>query len=334
MRFEDEFIGSCLCWDDFWRRATSLATDAEKGATFERLTQLYLQTAPEYQSTLRAVWTLAEVPTDVRTRLHLVKRDEGIDLIAETRRGEYWAIQCKFRSNRDQPLTWRELSTFTSLAFVSCRGIALAVVAHTCSKPVGKRHLMGNTVEIGLDRWLSLDDEAWSLLQTKLNRKRPHPQPRTPMPHQQAAIEAATTHFVQNGAARGRLIMPCGTGKSLTAFWIAEALKTKSILVAVSSLALVRQSLADWTREYLARGIIPDWVCVCSDDTVGKLDEDEFVSEAYDLGIPTHTDPTEIAALIQRPRRQQREPAGPSIWLFSMRRTRQSGRTPGNLQRF
>ena len=48
--------------------------------------------------------------------------------------------------------------------------------------------------------------------------------------------------------------MPCGTGKSLTAYWIAEALKAKTILVAVPSLALVRQSLTDWTREFLAHG--------------------------------------------------------------------------------
>jgi hypothetical protein len=32
----------------------------------------------------------------------------------------------------------------------------LAVVAHTASKPVSKRHLMRNTTEIGLDRWHSL----------------------------------------------------------------------------------------------------------------------------------------------------------------------------------
>jgi predicted helicase len=195
VRSGDEFIRSCLCWDDFWNRATILATDTEKGAAFERLTQLYLQTAPEYQSVLRAVWTLSEVPSEVRVRLNLVKRDEGIDLIAETRHGGYWAIQCKFRSNQEQPLTRRELSTFTSLAFVACRDIALAVVAHTCSKPVGKRHLMGKTVEIGLDRWLSLDHEAWNLIRAKLaGQARPHPKPRSPILHQQAAIAEASLH--------------------------------------------------------------------------------------------------------------------------------------------
>src|SRR5262249_31408707 len=143
-----------------------------------------------------------------------------------TTRGEYWAIQCKFRSNRYGALTRRELSTFTSLAFVACRNIALAVVAHTSSKPIGKRHLMGRTVEIGLDRWLSLDNDknrSWTLIVERLKGRSARPEARLPRPHQRAAISAAVTHFTRDGATRGRLIMPCGTGKSLTAFWIAQA---------------------------------------------------------------------------------------------------------------
>ena len=80
--------------------------------------------------------------------------------------------------------------------------------------------------------------------------------------------------------------MPCGTGKSLTAFWIAEGLDAHAILVAVPSLALLKQSLADWTREYLARGEMPEWLCVCSDETVGEIDTDSPVRQTFDLGIP------------------------------------------------
>jgi predicted helicase len=239
------------------------------------------------------------VPPAVRRRLDLPSLDEGIDLIACTQHGQYWAIQSKFRSQRDKPLNRRELGTFTSLAFNTCSNIALAVVAHTASKPVSKRHLMRNTTEIGLDRWQSLDHEAWRLIIGKLRGRSARPEARSPRPHQRPAISAAKTHFVRDGASRGRLIMPCGTGKSLTAYWIAEALKAKTILVAVPSLALVRQSLTDWTREFLAHGVKPDWLCVCSDETVGDLEGDKFVGEVYDLGLPTHTDPTEIAVLLR-----------------------------------
>ena len=68
----------------------------------------------------------------------------------------------------------------------------------------------------------------------------------------------------------GKLIMPCGTGKSLIAYWITRELNVKSVIVAVPSLALVKQSLEDWTSEYLAEGIYPNWIAVCSDDSVGQ----------------------------------------------------------------
>ncbi len=160
---------------------------------------------------------------------------------------------------------------------------------------------MRNTVEIGLDRWQSLDQKAWRLIVAKLKGRSARPEIRRPKPHQQEAISAAKTHFIKDGATRGRLIMPCGTGKSLAAYWIAEALKAKTILVAVPSLALVRQSLKDWTREFLAHGVKPDWLCVCSDESVGNLERDELVGEVYDLGLPTHTDAKQIATLLRAP---------------------------------
>src|ERR1700686_1482284 len=99
----DRFIASCRSWDDFWDRARKVS-NAEKGTAFERLTQLYLQTAPEYRTKLHDVWLLRDVPREVRERLNLPgPRDEGIDLIARTRQGKYWAIQAKFRSERDKP---------------------------------------------------------------------------------------------------------------------------------------------------------------------------------------------------------------------------------------
>ena len=80
----DRFIASCNSWDDFWEQTKRLASDAEKGAAFERLVQLYLQTTPEYRTELQQVWLLREVTPDVRRRINLPSRDEGVDLIART----------------------------------------------------------------------------------------------------------------------------------------------------------------------------------------------------------------------------------------------------------
>ena len=176
MTWQDRLIASCTCWSDFWDRTNKLSTDGKKGAAFERLTQLYLQTTPEYRSELQHVWLLREIPPDICRRINLPSVDEGVDLIARTRRGEYWAIQAKLYSP-DEPLTRRKLGTFASLAFNTCNNIALAVVAHTSAKPISKRHLMRNTVEIGLDRWQSAD---WSLIVRNLKGKSARPPPRKP----------------------------------------------------------------------------------------------------------------------------------------------------------
>jgi len=105
-------------------------------------------------------------------------------------------------------------------------------------------------------------------------------------------------HFERGKATRGRLIMACATGKTLIALWIARMLKAKRILVAMPSLQLIKQGVEDWTREFLAHGEKPDWMCVCSDRTVGDLDGknvDEFVTYAYESGLPTESDSKDIA---------------------------------------
>jgi hypothetical protein len=76
MPWPDRFIASCRSWDDFWDRATKLS-NTEKGIAFERLTQLYLQTAPEYRTKLQNVWLLRDIPPAIRRRLNLPAPDEG-----------------------------------------------------------------------------------------------------------------------------------------------------------------------------------------------------------------------------------------------------------------
>jgi hypothetical protein len=52
---QDRLIASCKSWNEFWEQARDLST-SDKGAAFERLTQLYLQTEPEYKSKLKQAW--------------------------------------------------------------------------------------------------------------------------------------------------------------------------------------------------------------------------------------------------------------------------------------
>ena len=291
----DTLISKCRSWDEFVEMANSQAKTKDKGDLFERLTQVYLQTSPTYESKLKNVYLLSDktIPERLRNKLNLPDNDEGIDLICETRSGDYWSVQCKYKSDQSGALTHKELSTFTSLSFNTCKGISLGLVVHTATKPVRKSDLMPNVTEVGLEKWLEISDADWKRI-TKVCRsnKLEPPKKRKPRKHQKAAIADAKKHFIDKKQKRGKLIMPCGTGKSLTAYWIAQVLGAKSIIVAVPSLALVRQSLADWTAEYLAEGQIPEWLAVCSDVSVGSTnDADSTVASVYETGIPTN--PTE-----------------------------------------
>ena len=287
-------------WDEFFSHAITLR-EKEKGDIFETLTKLILTTRPEYILTLKNVWIQHEgIPKDIREKLNLPTSDEGIDIVAETFTGEFWAIQCKFKGQNQTP-TYKELSTFGNLANSYCKNISLALLVHTGEKGVKKRKLLGeNYSEIGLEFWLGLTNEDWERIHKKLKGQSVRPLPKTPRPHQEQAINGAIKHFIKNKRRRGRLIMPCGTGKSLTAFWIANALRAKSVVIAVPSLALIKQSLEDWTREFVAHkeDPRPEWLVICSDESTAKLDKDEFVSDAHSMGIPTTTNVEVISAFL------------------------------------
>ncbi len=270
------------------------------GSIFEYLTKLFLEVSPEYKTKLRKVFLLNEIPTAVKRKLKLPNTDEGIDLIAETFDNEYWAIQCKYRSDKTETLKVKgDLATFNNLAFTVCKNISHGLIAATVNRPPQKKQLL-NVGYILLNEWLKLDrdgGELFSQIKAKAIGKIVKPKKLIPRPHQKEAISKTISYFKSNE--RGKMIMPCGTGKSLTAFWIAEKMKPKSILIAVPSLALLQQTLKVWTREFLLNNIEPDWLCVCSDDTV-KEEQDDFVTFSADLGIKVDTDPRVIRNFLRK----------------------------------
>jgi predicted helicase len=156
---------------------------------------------------------------------------------------------------------------------------------------------MHNFVEIGPG---GLRQADWSLIRRTILENvpaRPNPStPTGPFDWQQTVIDKAVEHFRAN--ARGRAQLPCGTGKSLIAYFIANAMEARTMIVAVPSLNLVKQTVGVWLREEVARGRLTDWLCVASDDSVGKVDD--IADERPDLGLPTTTDENEIADWLHR----------------------------------
>ena len=91
--------------------------------------------------------------------------------------------------------------------------------------------------------------------------------------------------------------MACGTGKTLTSLFVRENLAAERTLVLVPSLSLMKQTMHVWT----ASAKVPfDKLPVCSDQTVGRSNDDAAVAHTSELGLPVTTDPRAIAAFLRR----------------------------------
>ena len=310
--YADKFISGFNSFEDFFEALTkidnkeSTPKQETKGHIFERFAKIYLLTEPTHSIRIRRLWHCWEIPEDIKQKIDHPESDEGIDLLAELNDGSYMSVQAKLRSNTNDTLTWDELSTFTALSFVTCSKIRYGLVITTCEQPLKKRNLVRD--KIGFELLSDLEEldqnqgEGWNRLRKSIKESRPlKPEPRSPKPYQLDAIEKTEIYFLkQSGNTRGKLIMPCGTGKSLTAFWISKTFNPKYILYLVPSLQLVKQTIKTWSREFLALGIQAEILPVCSDDTVRKIEDDEFISNIQELGIRSTTEKAEIQKFLTK----------------------------------
>jgi superfamily II DNA or RNA helicase len=304
-------IIDCSDWASFQKAVSSLP-NLEKGHAFEDFVFLSLQIQPRDTTKYKQVWKIRRtnriqdsVPVNVRQKLNLPEPDLGIDLLAETFDGEYHAIQCKYHSDTEDSVALKEVTQGVSLAFSHCKGISHFILA-TSGGSGGKRsrHLKGyaegklSIRDIG--EWRRLDKSFFDNARKVLASRKPlKPVAYKPRKHQSRAIKNALQHFVKEKHDRGKMIMPCGSGKSLTGFWIAQQMGAKKIVVAVPSLALVKQTLEVWAEQSVANRISVSWICVCSDKSVGQSEDEDSV-QLQDLGVKVHTDPSDIAKWLRK----------------------------------
>tara|TARA_B100001175_G_scaffold309372_1_gene310979 strand:- start:3400 stop:6489 length:3090 start_codon:yes stop_codon:yes gene_type:complete len=283
-------------WDNFVSSLSDLSKK-EKGDAFEFLTKCLFEIKPQYTKLYDNVWLLSEVPQKELEYLELPSQDLGIDLIAKTG-DEYHAIQCKYHSDKYQSVTFKEVSTFTTLVESNpkiSKGYICSSALST-SKNLDKVS-KGSIIKLLGDTWQDLDEEFFKNVNKKLQGKAVKITPYKPFKHQKKAIKDAVKHFVQDEESRGKLIFPCGAGKSLTGYWIIKELNPKSTIIAVPSLSLVKQTLEVYLREMVANKASVKWLCICSDEGIGKNDDVAFFTD--NLGVPCQTDPNYIESWLK-----------------------------------
>ena len=275
-------------------------SERDKGDRFERLMQAYLLTDPKYTSKLKKVWLWSEF----HGKNDLGGSDTGIDLVALTYDGDYWAIQCKcFQENTsiDKPA----VDSFLSTSSREFKNEELRTVRFSNRLWISTTNKWGtNATEAIMNQnppvtRINLYDlqEApvdWDKLDKGIHGEASRTPKKTLRPHQKEALEKTHEHFKK--AHRGKLIMACGTGKTFNSLRIAENETDGKglILFLVPSIALLGQTLREWSAD--ANEPI-NAICICSDSEVSRKktkndDSDSF--SVVDLALPASTNTKDI----------------------------------------
>ena len=310
-------------------------TEHDKGTRFERLICNYLKTSKKYEILLKEVWLWNEFPY----RKEFGGSDTGIDLVALTKDGHYWAIQCKCYAD-DTVINKVAVDSFLSTSsrqFVddnfkqqSFSSRLWFATNNKWGKNAKEAFENQNPPAYIINPWDVADDETvdWDELDVGLFgstavKKRKI----SPKKHQETALANAAKYYKTHD--RGKLIMACGTGKTYTSLCLVEQ-ETQNkglILVLVPSIALINQTLNEW-QSCAKHDIYP--ICVCSDSTASRLKNNDNVDNPVDLAMPASTNYYSVAQQLVNAKKQMEGKEG----LIVVYSTYQSIDVIGKAQRF
>lgn len=290
-------------------------SERDKGYKFEKLMKAYLQIAPEYNGKFKEVWLWEDFPY----RNDFSGKDTGIDLVALTVEGDYWAVQCKCYS-ADARITKDGVDSFLATSSKEFRNDKMQTTRFAYRLWISTTNNWNGEAERTIQNQnppvlrIGLSDLESALIDWDklVNGDKDALLAKYPLkPHQQTAVDKVHKYF--ETADRGKLIMACGTGKTFTSLKIAEK-ETDSnglILFLVPSIALLGQTLREWTAQS-DKPIYP--ICICSDAKSTQKEEND--GSIVDLALPASTDPANISKQYVAAKNKQSEHGG-MIVVFS-----------------
>ena len=289
-------------------------TEKEKGTQFERLMRAWLRTDPRFADRFEHVWLWEDFPA----RQDFGGKDTGIDLVAKTHDGDYWAIQCKCYAENaviDKPSvdsflatssrTFNNEVTFQTTSFA--HRLWISTTNHWGSN--AEEAIQNQNPPVSRVNLYDLDHSSadWGKLFEGLEGKAALAGKKQLRAHQREALEAAHLHFQNHD--RGKLVMACGTGKTFTSLKLIEQeLQGKGlVLFLVPSIALLGQSLNDWMGD--AETPIKA-ICICSDSRASRKIKrgnasDELDDSTVDLALPASTNADSIVRQLDACRAHQ-----------------------------
>ncbi|MFD3226771.1 DEAD/DEAH box helicase [Rahnella aceris] len=275
-------------------------TQRDKGTTFENLCVQYFLHEPKYAELYNDVLSYAGWIEQYGDTVGIMtKKDAGIDLVAITKTGEFHAIQCK--NYNQTKIAKKDIDSFLAASDKTYFTLRYIVASTDNWTEEAKDMLRDKAVPVTALSLTDLEQSAldWSQFDFDPAYKPVMKAKKQLRPHQTPALEAVKRGLSTTD--RGKLIMACGTGKTFTSLRIAEAVagRGKTVLFLVPSLALLSQTLDEWTQDTLI-----DLRCfaVCSDSDVGKKNHDDNVVVGIsDLKYPATTNANSLVKAFNQP---------------------------------
>lgn len=277
-----------------------------KGARFELLIKNWFLTTKLYSDNIKEIWLWDDFPY----KNQFGGSDSGIDLVLHNLEDEYIAIQCKFYKENNE-ISKSDVDTFisTSAKFFEINGerkkFSNRIFISTTNKWSKKASDLIENQEIPVIR-ISLNelensDVDWSKIYLGKQGNEAKKASKTIRNHQKEARDSVNKYFKEND--RGKLIMACGTGKTFTSLKIAENETNKNgfILFLVPSIALLGQTLREWTNDIdKETKLYP--ICICSDSKISskKSTNDDNITSVIDLALPATTDIDKIVNQLEK----------------------------------
>lgn len=258
----------------------------EQGIRFEKLMEQFFKKDKLWAEQFDEVWRWPDFPYNGG------RHDCGIDLVAKRRGSEdYCAIQCKFY-NETESVSKGDVDTFLSASgtFFVINGVkkwySERLIVSTTDKwsSTAEDTIVGQNPPVNRLRLQDLKESSidWSSFSLSNPENMKRGTLKKLRPHQQSALNDVISGF--SSADRGKLIMACGTGKTLTALRIAEEMTQGqgNVLFLVPSISLLNQALTEWSAQCKYGFHV---YAVCSDPKASKTSD-----SIVDTAIPATTD--------------------------------------------
>ena len=264
------------------------------------------------------------------------QQEIGIDLVGTRADGELVAIQCKAR-RKGQNIRAKDIESFLSASDPK-KWSERWVVSPNDPAPNAYRKTFADQDPERRVRWVNIR-QALEGEVARRNARKIEDDPRTAM--QSAAVETTVRKLEglrgtchpgwSEDESRGRVIMPCGTGKTRVGYEISRRLAANGLTIVLApSIGLVRQLRQSWLDLAKAANDPLETLSVCSDSTVANPSElrnrEESLagSDETRIGNEDERDPTEDRGMVRAGElagRVEKEHEGIRKWLRSPSRT-------------